>query len=92
MQRVRRGLPVAEAMACGTPVICSDAASLLEVAGDAALTFPAEDTDGLVRALRTLFAQPEVAAELARRGLERSRRFTWERTARETVQVYAAAR
>ena len=86
------GLPVAEAMACGTPVICSDAASLLEVAGDAALTFPAEDTDGLVRALRTLFAQPEVAAELARRGLERSRRFTWERTARETVQVYAAAR
>jgi glycosyltransferase involved in cell wall biosynthesis len=85
------GLPVAEAMACGTPVICSDAASLLEVAGDAALTFPALDTDALVAALRTLFAQPALAADLARRGLERSHRFTWERTARETMGVYAAA-
>jgi len=84
------GLPVAEALACGTPVICSDAASLLEVTGDAALTFPALETDGLVAALRTLFAQPELAAELVQRGLERSRCFTWERTARETMAVYAA--
>ncbi|RLT35969.1 MAG: glycosyltransferase family 1 protein [Chloroflexi bacterium] len=85
------GLPVAEAMACGTPVLCSDAASLLEVAGDAALIFPAEDTDGLVAALRTLFADDNLRQALAQRGLERSRRFTWERTARETVQVYTAA-
>ncbi len=85
------GLPVAEAMACGTPVICSDAASLLEVAGDAALIFPAEDTDGLVDALQRLFAQPEVAADLAQRGLARSRRFTWKQTAQETLTVYADA-
>lgn len=85
------GLPVAEAMACGTPVICSDAASLLEVAGDAALTFPAEDTDGLVQALRTLFSAESLRQELAQRGLERSRRFTWERTARETMAVYTAS-
>lgn len=85
------GLPVAEAMACGTPVICSDAASLLEVAGDAALIFPAEDTDGLVDALHTLFAQPEVGADLAQRGLARSRRFTWKQTAQETLTVYADA-
>ena len=85
------GLPVAEAMACGTPVICSDAASLLEVAGDAALTFPAHDTDGLVQALGTLFSQPGLAVELTQRGLARSSRFTWEQTARETRAVYAAA-
>ena len=85
------GLPVAEAMACGTPVLCSDAASLLEVAGDAALTFPATETDGLVQALHTLFADEELRRELVQRGLKRARRFTWERTARETVQVYTAA-
>ena len=85
------GLPVAEAMACGTPVICSDAASLLEVAGDAALTFPAADTDGLVQALRTLFAQPAVGAYLAQRGLARSSRFTWQRAAQQTLAVYADA-
>jgi len=84
------GLPVLEAMACATPVLCSDAASLLEVAGDAALTFPALDTDALVAALRTFFAQPELAVDLARRGLERSRCFTWERAAQETMNVYAA--
>ena len=72
-------------------VVMRDAASLLEVAGDAALIFPAAETDGLVQALRTLFAQPEVGAELAQRGLARSGRFTWERAAQETLAVYTAA-
>jgi len=84
------GLPVAEAMACGTLVLCSDAASLVEVAGDAALTFPAEDTDGLVQALHTLFADANLRRELAQRGIERSRCFTWERAALETIAVYNA--
>lgn len=83
------GLPVLEAMACGAPVICSDAPSLLEVAGDAAFTFPAEETGGLVDALTALFADDTLRADLARRGLERSRRFSWERTAQETLAVYA---
>lgn len=85
------GLPVLEAMACGAPVICSDAPSLLEVAGDAALTFPAEETGGLVRALTTLFADESLRADLTRRGQERSRRFSWQRTAQETLAVYAQA-
>lgn len=84
------GLPVAEAMACGLPVVCSDAPSLLEVAGDAALTFPAEDTERLAQALGRLFADEALRRELIRRGLERARLFTWERAARETLAVYSA--
>lgn len=85
------GLPVLEAMACGTPVICSDAASLGEVAGDAALIAGAEDTRAWVAALDALFTQPGLAQDLARRGLARAQRFTWERTAAETIAVYEAA-
>ncbi|MFZ1752128.1 MAG: glycosyltransferase family 1 protein [Caldilineaceae bacterium] len=82
------GLPVAEAMACGTPVICSDAASLLEVAGDGALIFPAQETAGLVDALSRLFAGGSLRRELVQAGLARARRFTWEQTARETLALY----
>ncbi|RME50095.1 MAG: glycosyltransferase family 1 protein [Caldilineae bacterium] len=85
------GLPVVEAMACGTPVICSDAASLREVAGDAALIAPAEDVDAWVAGLDAFFTQPGLADDLRRRGLERASRFTWERAAAETIAVYEAA-
>lgn len=84
------GLPVLEAMACGVPVICSDAPSLLEVAGDAALVFPAQETDGLVNALMALFSDEKTRDELARRGWERARLFSWERAAQETLAVYTA--
>lgn len=85
------GLPVAEAMACGTPVICSDAASLREVAGDAALIVPAEDANAWVAALDTFFSQATLADDLRRRGLRRARMFTWERAAAETIAVYESA-
>jgi glycosyltransferase involved in cell wall biosynthesis len=82
------GLPVLEAMACGAPVLCSQAASLLEVAGDAALTIPAADEDGWVAGLALVAGQPGMAAELRRRSLARAQMFSWERTARATVDVY----
>jgi glycosyltransferase involved in cell wall biosynthesis len=82
------GLPLLEAMACGVPVICSQAASLLEVAGDAALTVPADDEIGLANAIRLLCDQPALAAELRRRGLEQAAKFSWQHSANRTIQVY----
>jgi glycosyltransferase involved in cell wall biosynthesis len=82
------GLPVLEAMACGTPVICSQAASLREVAGNAALTVPADDEPAWANAIHLLCEQPALAAELSRRGLEQAVRFSWQQSAQETIQVY----
>jgi glycosyltransferase involved in cell wall biosynthesis len=82
------GLPVLEAMACGTPVLCSQASSLLEVAGDAALTFPPSSEDGLAAGLAALVRQPALRAELRERGLTRAALFTWSRTAAATWEIY----
>jgi glycosyltransferase involved in cell wall biosynthesis len=82
------GLPVLEAMACGTPVVTSNSSSLPEVAGEAALLVDPTDVDGLVHAMRRVLSDPDLAADLRQRGLERAKGFTWERTARETLAVY----
>jgi len=82
------GLPPLEAMACGTPVVCSNAASLPEVVGDAAITVDPYDVQGLAGAMHCVLADADLQHDLRRRGLERAAAFTWERTARETVQVY----
>lgn len=85
------GLPVLEAMACGTPVISSNASSLPEVAGDAAMLIDPRDVDGMAGAIDRLARDPMLRVELAKRGLERARQFSWARTARETVDVYRLA-
>lgn len=84
------GMPVLEAMACGTPVMCSRARSLLEIVGKSALTFSAQDVDELVAALALMVSQPALRAELRQGGLERAVHFTWQRAAQATVQVYDA--
>jgi glycosyltransferase involved in cell wall biosynthesis len=82
------GLPVLEAMACGTPVICSQAASLREVAGTAALTLPAAGEDAWANAMHLLCDQPALAADLRARGLRQAANFSWQQSAQETIQVY----
>jgi glycosyltransferase involved in cell wall biosynthesis len=82
------GLPLLEAMACGTPVVCSSASSLPELAGDAALLIDPGDADGLAAAIRQLIDQPDLASTLRQRGLAQARKFTWEATARQTAQLY----
>jgi glycosyltransferase involved in cell wall biosynthesis len=82
------GLPVLEAMALGTPVVVSRAPALLEVAGDAALVFDTTNPADLAAVLARLLADGALRAELARRGIERAREFTWRRTAAATLAAY----
>jgi glycosyltransferase involved in cell wall biosynthesis len=82
------GLPVLEAMARGVPVACSNASSLPEVAGDAALMFDPHDERAIAAALERLLSDPAEAERLRARGLERAREFTWGRTARATLESY----
>jgi glycosyltransferase involved in cell wall biosynthesis len=85
------GLPVLEAMARGVPVACSNAASLPEVAGDAAILFDPHDESAIARALERLLDNPREAERLRSRGRERARLFTWQSTARMTLASYARA-
>ncbi len=82
------GLPPLEAMACGTPVLTSNVSSLPEVVGEAAVTVDPRDESALVAALRRLLAAPADRERLSAAGVARARLFSWERTARETVEVY----
>ncbi len=82
------GLPVLEAMACGTPVVCSNASSLPEVAGEAALMVDAGDVAGLASAIRRVIEDHDLRASLSARGVVQAQRFTWEETARRTLTVY----
>ncbi len=85
------GLPVVEAMACGTPVVCSTAAALREIAGTAALFAEPDDISGLAQNMRNILTQPALSARLAHDGLLQAARFTWTRTATETLAVYQRA-
>lgn len=82
------GLPVIEAMACGTPVACAKTSSLPEVAGDAAVLFDPTQTEGIADALRRVCGDADLRAGLRRRGLAQATRFSWARTAQETLTAY----
>ncbi|NCO37811.1 MAG: glycosyltransferase family 1 protein [Armatimonadetes bacterium CG_4_10_14_3_um_filter_66_18] len=85
------GLPVLEAMACGTPVVCANTASLPEIASGAAVLVDPLSTECLAEAIADLVQDESLRRRLAEAGRERARRFTWERTARQTLAVYRAA-
>jgi alpha-1,3-rhamnosyl/mannosyltransferase len=82
------GLPVLEAMACGCPVICSNAASLPEVAGDAALYIDPSDPDALQLAMDQIISNPDLRQDLRERGLVQASRFSWKNTAEITLRVF----
>ena len=85
------GLPILEAMQCGVPVACSNTSSLPEVAGDAAVMFDPSDECAIAAAIEDLCTDPIRRKIFADRGLVRSRQFTWNETARQTLDVLHAA-
>ena len=82
------GFPVLEAMACGTPVVCSDAGSLPEVAGDAAVMLKPDDITGWCSAIGEIIDQREKSEEMIARGLAQASKFTWMAAAQHTAEVY----
>ena len=82
------GLPVLEAMACGTPVAASNRSSLPEVVGDAGLLFDPADHEAIGVALSRLISDDKLRQRLARAGLARAHEFSWERTAQATLEGY----
>jgi alpha-1,3-rhamnosyl/mannosyltransferase len=85
------GFPVLEAMEHGVPVVCSNAGSLPEVVGDAALLFDSGDAMALAGKLKAIAAESSLRSELVARGRVRLRQFSWEKCAQEMMAVFEAA-
>jgi glycosyltransferase involved in cell wall biosynthesis len=82
------GLPVLEAMSCGTPVVCSNTSSLPQVAGQAALMVSPDDTEAAAGAITRILTEPTVAQELREKGLRQAEAFNWTHTTRQTLRAY----
>jgi len=84
------GLPPLEAMACGTPVVCSRSSSLPEVGGEAARYFSPHSPEEMGRIMYKVLTDEALQAEMRKRGFEQAERFSWQRMAEETMAVYRA--
>ncbi len=84
------GLPVVEAMASGTPVICSNVASLPEIAGDATLLFDPGDRDALVQHLKDVSSDDDLRKRLTAAGLDRVKQFTWDAAAEDIYKILSS--
>jgi glycosyltransferase involved in cell wall biosynthesis len=82
------GFPVLEAMACGTPVACSNATSLPEVGGDAVEYFDPYSVEAMAAAIESVLGSPGLQAEMREKGLRQAAKFTWEECARKHLEVY----
>ena len=85
------GLPPLEAMACGAPVVVSNVSSLPEVVGDAAVLVNPENVFDIARGIGDVLLDERLRADLIRRGREQARRFSWDRTARQVLDIYREA-
>ena len=82
------GLPVLEAMACGTPVVCSSASSLPEIGADAARYFDPLSIEEMAAAIRIVWTDPGLQSTMRRQGLAQASRFSWQLAAHQTLALY----
>ena len=85
------GLPPLEAMACGTPVVTSNASSLPEIVGDAAILVNPENVFDIAHGITDALLDTALRAELIRRGREQAARYSWARTAKQVLEIYQEA-
>ena len=81
-------MPPLEAMACGAPVLTTNAASLPEVVGDCAVICDAYSVKSIAQGLYRLYSDEDLRAQLSRKGIERAKGFTWERSAQMLHDIY----
>jgi glycosyltransferase involved in cell wall biosynthesis len=81
------GMPILEAMACGTPVVCSNLSSMPEVAGDAALMFDPYQEEDICVKLEEMIIDEDIRKRCVQKGLDRSKTFSWSNTARTTLEI-----
>lgn len=82
------GLPILEAMACGVPVITSNISSMPEVGGDAAIYVKPEDVEDITKKFKMVVEDKDLRKEMISKGFEQAKKFTWEKCARETAELY----
>jgi len=84
------GMPILEAMACGTPVVSSNAAALPEIVGDAGILVNPHSSEDLAEGMYRVLSNDNLKSELRNQGIKRAKLFTWEKTARDTLEAYKA--
>lgn len=82
------GLPPLEAISCGTPVIASSSASLPEILGEGATLIDPDDVNGFAKAMKDVLTNDGLRKQMSKKGIEQSKKFSWEKTAEETLSVY----
>ncbi len=82
------GIPILEAFSCGCPVIASDASSLPEVAGDAAIYFNPKDKLSILDSIQQVIYKKDLRKQLLNKGYQRIKQFTWKKTAHQTKKLY----
>jgi glycosyltransferase involved in cell wall biosynthesis len=85
------GLPLLEAMACGTPVVAANNSSIPEIAGDAAILFEAKDREAIASTIVRVLTNPSLQNELIEKGLRQATNFSWKKCACETLAIYQKA-